>query len=339
MRHLVHTEPGVVEWQETDDPTPVADGVLVRPTAVSRCDLDLPMAAFGLFPGPFPVGHEFVGEVVDIGPDVSGWSVGDRVLAPFQVSCGDCDPCARDAFAACEPYRARVGAAFGFGPAGGGHPGAIADLVAVPHADHLLFAAPDLPDHEVAPLADNAIDGWRAVVPPLDELPGADVLVVGGLAASVGLFAVQAATTHGARSVTYVDDDAARLATAAELGATTLDMTDGLPDRLPRALVVVENLGTAEGLVAAVRATQPYGTCTSVAINFAGDAALPLLSMYTKGITFHTSRADARRFLPRVLDEVAAGRFRPGDLPLEVAPFGLAVERWLQPATKLVLTR
>jgi threonine dehydrogenase-like Zn-dependent dehydrogenase len=338
MRHLVVEQPGRVAWQDAPDPEPTAEGAVVRPLAVSRCDLDAPMAAFGLFPPPIAVGHEAVAEVVAVGEGVRDRRVGERVVVPFQVSCGACGPCGRGRYAACTTYRAPAGGAFGFGAAGGGHPGAVADLLAVPHADHLLLPCPDaIPDEAACILADNGVDGYRAVAPGLAEDPGAAVLVVGGLAPSVGLVAVLAATALGAAAVTYVDDDADRLAAAAALGADPIDVAGGWPDALPKAGVVVENTGTPEGLAAAVRATEPYGRCTGVAIHFRSPVPLPLLQMYTKGITFHTSRADARRLLPEALDLAGRGVLDLTRLPLTERPMAEAAERWLEPAAKLVL--
>ncbi len=94
MRQLAFHEAGRVAWEEAPDPR-LSDsfGALVRPLAVARCDLDQPMAAFGFFPGPFPVGHETVAEVIAVGEEVSERRVGERVLVPFQVSCGTCAAC------------------------------------------------------------------------------------------------------------------------------------------------------------------------------------------------------------------------------------------------------
>lgn len=274
------------------------------------------MAAFGLFPAPIPVGHEMAGEVVATGEDVEAWAVGDRVIVPFQVSCGACAACDRHHFAACVPHGARAGAAFGFGEAGGGHAGAVADVVL---------------------LADNVVDGWRAISPGLAETPGADVLIVGGLAPSIALAAVLTAIGHGAGRVTVADDDPDRLAVAETIGATPLLVEGDWTQRLPEAHVGVENTGIPAGLAAALRATEPYGRCTSVAIHFQSPVPMPLLRMYTKGITFQTSRADARRHLPAVLDDIAAGRLDLDRPPVTVAPLVEADEHWLTPATKLAL--
>ena len=140
MRHLVFVGPGTLEWQNAPDPDPGPGQAVVRPLAVSRCDLDIAMAAFGIFPGPFPVGHEIAAEVVAVGPGVVRVKPGQRVAVPFQVSCGTCSACSERHYAACEPNQARAGAAFGFGDAGGGH--RIHGRVFTFDLDHLGFQLP-----------------------------------------------------------------------------------------------------------------------------------------------------------------------------------------------------
>src|SRR5258708_33492811 len=86
MRQLTYVEPGLVRWE--DAAAPVLNdqhAVLARPLAVARRDLDLAMAAFGLFPGPYPVGHEAVAEIVAGGDRGSRWRTGELDLVPFQV--------------------------------------------------------------------------------------------------------------------------------------------------------------------------------------------------------------------------------------------------------------
>lgn len=341
MRQLTFVEAGRVEWQYVPD-VALLDlaGALVRPLAVARCDLDLPMAAGGLFPGPFPVGHETVAEVVAVGDQVSALRPGDRVLVPFQVSCGTCAACRQRRFGGCTTFRGRIGAAFGFGEAGGGFGGAVADLLAVPAADHLLVPAPaTVSAPALATLPDNAVDGFRAVGPPLRERPGADVLVVGGMAKSVGLYAVAVAVAAGAGRVRYVDGDARSLAAAAALGAKAMEHHGDWPRRFDRAPITVDASGHPDGLAAVLRSTEDYGYCTSVAIYFGSLTPVPFLEMYTRGVTFHVSRADSRRFLPEVIDLVVAGRFDPLAIPTTVVPWDEASTAWLEPATKLVLAR
>jgi threonine dehydrogenase-like Zn-dependent dehydrogenase len=341
MRELTFVEAGRVEWRDAPEPeSSGATGAIVRPLAVARCDIDQPMAAGGIFPGPFPVGHEAVAEVVEVGDAVSARSVGERVLVPFQVSCGTCDACRQGRFGGCHTYRAQIGAAFGFGEVGGGHGGAVADLLAVPAADHLLVPAPEgVPATTLSTLPDNVVDGYRAVGPQLSERPGAEVLILGGASVSIALYAAAAAVGLGSERVRYVDTDAQRCAAAASLGADVDHHEGPWPRRFDRALITVDATGDEDGLAATLRSTDDYGTCTSVAIYFSGSTPVPLLEMYTRGVTFHASRADSRRFLPAVLDLVADGTLDPLAVPTTVVPWNEAAEAWLEPATKLVVDR
>ena len=338
MRSLVLDAPGLLSWHEPPDPRPAPHGAVVRPLAVARCDLDAPMAALGIFPGPFPVGHELVAEVVEVGAEV-GLSVGSRVSVPFQVSCGTCRLCTAGRTSVCTTYRAPAGAAFGFGERGGGHGGAVADLLAVPHADHLLVPAPDgLSDAALATLPDNVVDAYRTVAPQLAERPGADVLVLAGAVPSIGLYAVALARALGAGSIRYVDPDAERCTAAAQLGADVTQLDGSWPRRFDRAAVVVDGTADAAGLTCAVRSTEDLGLLTVVGIVF-GEVALPLLEMYSRGITLHASRADSRQHLSAVLALAASGAFDPLSVPTTTVPFDDAAEAWLAPATKLVLVR
>jgi alcohol dehydrogenase len=341
VRQLIYVKPGCVEWEEVPAPELMdPSGALVRPLAVARCDLDQPMAVQGVFPGPFPVGHEFVAEVVAVGDQVSRRRVGERVLVPFQWSCGQCVACREGRFGGCHRYRARVGGAFGFGEAGGGHGGGIADVVTVPAADHFLLAAPaGIASTALCTLPDNLVDAYRTVGPQLAERPGADVLIVGSTALSIGLYAVALATALGAGSVRYVDSDPERCATAASFGAEVIVHHGPWPRRFDRAAITVDNTGDADGLACTLRSTDDYGTCTGVAIHFTPTTPIPLLEMYTKGITFHVSRADSRRFLPTVIDLVAGGLVDPLQIPTTIVDWDDADAAWLEPATKLVVKR
>jgi alcohol dehydrogenase len=341
VQQLTFVEAGTVEWREVPAPALRDPGAaLVRPLAVSRCDLDLPMAAAGIFPGPFAVGHEIAAEVVEVGAEVTRLRPGDRVLVPFQVSCGGCVACRGDRFGACHEFRAQVGGAFGFGEAGGGHGGGVADLLEVPAADHLLVPAPDGVDPSVlCTLVDNVCDGYRTVAGPLAAMPGAEVLVVGGAGNSVGLYSVAAAVALGSERVRFVDRDADLCAAAERLGAEVTRLDGPWPRSFDRALVTIENTMDPDGLACAIRSTDDYGWCTSIAIHFGQTTPMPLLHMYTRGITFHASRADSRRLLPEVIELVGSGRLDPTAVPTTVVPWADAAEAWLEPATKLVVAR
>ncbi len=97
MRELTYVGPGQVEWREAPAPRLEGDGqALVRPIAVATCDLDAVIVrGLAPFPPPFPLGHESVAQVVEIGDAVRSVRPGDRVVVPFQPACGACGFCRR----------------------------------------------------------------------------------------------------------------------------------------------------------------------------------------------------------------------------------------------------
>jgi threonine dehydrogenase-like Zn-dependent dehydrogenase len=214
----------------------------------------------------------------------------------------------------------------------------------VPFADAMLVALPPgLEPAALASVADNVPDGFRAVADPLAATPGAEVLVVGGWARSVGLYAAACALALGASRVVFADADAARVERAAALGAEALPVPageDGRPDwpaKLGRFPITVDASGDHGGLHTALRSTAADGTCTSVAIYFEPTTPLPLLEMYTRGCTLHTGRVHARAVIPEVLALVAAGRLDPALVTSAVVGFDDAPDALADPPTKLVL--
>ena len=199
----------------------------MRPLAVAMCDLDAVFLS-GAIPiaEPFPLGHECVAEVIEVGDAVRGVAPGDIVVVPFQISCGECAACALGHTGSCRSVPR--GSAYGMQPLGGAWGGALADVLRVPFADAMLVALPDgLDPVALASVADNVPDGYRAVAGPLAQAPGADVLVVGGWARSVGLYAAACALALGAGRVVYADTDAGRLERAAALGAEPVAVPAG----------------------------------------------------------------------------------------------------------------
>jgi threonine dehydrogenase-like Zn-dependent dehydrogenase len=310
MRQLTFEEAGRCAWREVAEPQLSApEQALVRPLAVACCDLDVAVCNGRLpLPPGYAVGHEGLAEVVAIGEDVRGVRVGDRVVVPFQISCGTCTECRRGATGSCGsvPLMAAYGMAPIAGLDGGGF---MSDLVLVPYADAMLIAVPQGVDlTTVASLSDNIPDGWRAVGPFQEELAGLDagerrVLVVGRL--SIGLYAAAIAAALG-NHVDYVDTDPQRLAAAEKLGAVVHDRAK--PDKAwGRYPVTVNTSADAELLAATLRATWPDGVCTDTGIYYQSAVEMPLLAMYTRGVKFVTGRVNARVVIPRVLELLAAG--------------------------------
>jgi uncharacterized glyoxalase superfamily protein PhnB len=159
MRQLTCTGPGAVEWREVPEPRLEGDSdALVRPLAVARCDIDLPLMS-GAFPirEPFALGHECVADVVALGDRVRGLEIGQRVVVAFQVSCGACRCCAAGHTANCDA--SPVLSDFGMQPLScsdprqlGGPPGAsAAELERIAHVslpfgkDAMLMASDIVP--------------------------------------------------------------------------------------------------------------------------------------------------------------------------------------------------
>ena len=340
MRALVFRGPMALAWEEVETPKLVEPrDALVRPIAVARCDLD-PAIALGLYPmpAPFVMGHEMVGEVVAVGEAISNVRLGDKVIVPFQLSCMTCAPCLRGHTNAC--VNVPSGTAFGLGPHGGiDLGGALAELVRVPWADVMLIPLPEGMDPVVAAgIPDNVSDGYRCVAAPLAERPGAPVLVVGGLAPSVGLYAVMAALALGAERVVYVDDDAARLELAAAAGAEVVNAKDQwdslkLAERFP---IVVDANVLDPGRNFALRSVEPCGVCTSVSGGAGSHSNLPLQSMYLKGVRYEIGRVHACATARPVLDLVSSGALDPARIINKVVPFSEAVEGMILTVTKVV---
>jgi alcohol dehydrogenase len=339
MRQLVFAGPRSLEWREAPEPRLSSDqGALVRPVAVATCDVDaLIVTGASPFQPPFPFGHECVAEIVDVGDSIGSLVAGQLVSVPFQISCGTCDPCLAGRTSNCAevPFMST----YGFGPAVDRWGGFLSDLVEVPFAEHMLVPVPGgLEPAAVASASDNLSDAWRAVGPPLADAPGADVLVVGGAGpGSIGLYAAGVAVALGSRSVLYVDSDLARRDIASRLGAQTRAEK---PKRVGPYPITVDSSADPEGLKLALRSTSPDGVCTSTAVYFGEQPRLPLLEMYTKGITFRTGRANARSAMPHVLGLAAEGHVHPELVTTSVvswddAPAALADDGW----TKLVIER
>jgi alcohol dehydrogenase len=284
------------------------------------------------------MGHEMVGEVVEVGEEISNVRRGDRVIVPFQLSCMTCAPCLRGHTNAC--MNVPSGTAFGLGPHGGiDLGGALAELVRVPWADVMLIPLPEGMDPVAAAgIPDNVSDGYRCVAGPLVDRPGAPVLIVGGLAPSVGLYAVMAAKALGAERVVYVDDDESRLQSARALGAEVIDAKGQwdslkLSERFP--IVVDANVLDA-GRNLALKSVEPCGVCTSVSGGATSRASLPLQSMYLKGIRYEVGRVHACATARPVLDLVASGSLDPVRIVNKVVPFSEAVDGMVLPVTKVV---
>ena len=223
---------------------------IVRVTTCAICGSDLHLFN-GFVPGMRSgdvMGHEFMGEIVDVGPAIRAGNgdarlrVGDRVVVPFTIICGECEQCRRGNFSVCERsnrnrhiaekmYGHSTAGLFGYTHLTGGYAGGQAEYVRVPFADAGAIRVPDsLTDEQVLFLGDIFPTGWQAVV-QCDVQPTDTVAIWG--AGPVGQMAIRSAILLGARQVVCIDNLPDRLSMAQAGGALTINFDEeSVLDRL-----------------------------------------------------------------------------------------------------------
>jgi threonine dehydrogenase-like Zn-dependent dehydrogenase len=217
---------------------------VIRMTSCAICGSDLHLFG-GFVPGMKRgdiLGHEFMGEVVEVGPGNKKLKVGDRVVVPFTIACGECEQCRRGNYSVCERSnrnKALGDLAFGHTTAGlfgythltGGYAGGQAEYVRVPYADIGPIKVPNgLSDEQVLFLGDIFPTGWQAAVQC--DIEPTDTVAVWG-AGPVGQFAVRSAVLLGAQQVVCIDHLPDRLSMARAGGAITINFDEeSVLDRL-----------------------------------------------------------------------------------------------------------
>lgn len=238
MRALVYHGKNDIRCDRVDDPgIEEPRDAIVKVTSCAICGSDLHLHN-GFMPGMKSgdiVGHEFMGEVVELGKENRKLSIGDRVVVPFTIICGDCDQCRRGNYSVCERTNrnADVAAkAFGHSTAGlfgythltGGYAGGQAEYVRVPYADVGPVKIPSgLTDEQVLFLGDILPTGWQAAANC--DIEPTDTVIVWG-AGPVGQFCVLSAKLMGAKEVAVIDNVPERLAMAARQGAITINFDE-----------------------------------------------------------------------------------------------------------------
>jgi alcohol dehydrogenase len=350
MEALVAYPGARLKWRSVPvPPSPGALGAIVHPIAVATCDMD-PVIALGRTPFPLPLhlGHECVAEVLTVGSDVRTIRPGQRVVVPFQISCGECPPCRHGRTGNCD--RVPPVAMYGFGVAGGLWGGALADQLAVPFADAMLVPLPDgIEPSAAASVADNVCDAYRHIAPHLPRLSerGHDsrVLIVGALSeriafsASVPLYAALIAKAMGVSDVTVIDARPYARAHAQRIGVNALEPRE-LRGLAPAPLVV-DLTTTGAGLGTSLTCVSPDGICTSAG-TLHRTARVPALLAFGRNVNLNLGRAHARAIIPDVLELVQASGFAPEAVtttlaPIEDAPAALR-DHYMGGGVKTILT-
>nr|WP_314687567.1 zinc-dependent alcohol dehydrogenase [uncultured Pantoea sp.] len=369
MKALTYHGPHKVRVETVPDPILQApDDIILRVTATAICGSDL-----HLYRGKIPktehgdiFGHEFMGEVVEAGSAVTNVAVGDRVVVPFVVACGDCFFCHLHQYAACEttnPGRGAIlnkknitppAALFGFSHLYGGIPGGQAEYVRVPKANTGPFKVPlALPDDKVLFLSDILPTAWQAVQNAgLDK--GSSVAIFG--AGPVGLLSAACARLMGAEDIFMIDHNAYRLEFARQRYGVTPINFDEIDD--PAAWIIDHTKGN-RGVDAVIDAVgfEAKGSLTETvlsnlklegssgkalrqciaAVRRGGVISVPGVyagfihgflfgDAFDKGLTFKMGQTHVHAYLPRLLSLIEQGLLTPEEIVTHHMPLEAAAE-------------
>ncbi|CAN7546609.1 zinc-dependent alcohol dehydrogenase [Brucella pseudogrignonensis] len=354
MKALTWHGTGDIRCEEVDDPI-IQDerDAIIKVTSCAICGSDLHLYG-GFVPGMHAgdiMGHETMGEVVEVGKGSRKLKVGDRIVVPFTISCGGCRMCSRGLFSLCErsnPKAALQAEQIGYPTAGlfgyselyGRFPGGQAQYLRVPFADVGSVVIPDgLSDDQVLFLSDIFPTGYMAAE-SCDIRPGQSVVVFG--CGPVGLFAIKSAFLLGAEKVIAIDTIPERLALARQAGADVLDYTDEElqqqiidltngqgPDAVIEAVGmeshgaggVIETLQSSltaserpYALNQAILACRPGGVVSIPGVFVGSQVPTALGAVVGKGLTLKTGQTHVQRYLEPLLELIIEGKIDPSFL-------------------------
>ena len=369
---LAMTYRGPYRVRVVDKPVPEIEhprDAIVRVTRACICGSDLHLY-HGLMPDTRvgqTFGHEFVGVVEAVGPNVQTLKVGDRVLVPFNIFCGECYFCAKGLFSNCHnvnPNATAVGGIYGYSHSTGGYDGGQAEYVRVPFADAGPVKLPDtLDDDDAALCTDVFPTGYQGA--EMAEIKRGDSVVVFG-AGPVGLLAARSAWFMGAGRVLVVDgldyrlEFAQRFAQCETLNYrdvkdpvwTLKRMTDWLGWDAAIDAVGCESSGsamqratgihpfkmqggTAVGLHWAIESVRKGGVVSIVGAYGPALNAVSIGSAMNKGLTLRTNQASVKRNVARCIEHIEAGHIKPSDIVTHRFPLEEIGEAYHMFASKL----
>ncbi|NIZ89541.1 zinc-dependent alcohol dehydrogenase [Kineococcus rubinsiae] len=347
--------------------------VVLRVLATTTCGSDLHFID-GYLPGMLPgdvFGHEFMGEVVDVGPGVTRVRVGDRVVVPSFIACGSCWHCERGEFSLCDTTNPNAaaqqpllgypsGGIYGYTHPFGGYAGSHAEFVRVPFGDVNCFSVPEgVNDVAALFVSDAAPTGYMGA--DFCEITPGDTVAVFG-AGAVGLMAAASARLMGAERVIVIDRLPERLEKARTVaGAETLDYTavdsvqevlrettggrgpdavveavgmeghgTGVQEKLDRAKQALRlETDRATPLREAILACRKGGVVSVLGVYGLTDS-FPMGDIVNKGLTLRSAQQHGQRYVPRLLEHVAAGELDTAalmthEMPLEESVRGYEI--------------
>ncbi|MER6015848.1 alcohol dehydrogenase catalytic domain-containing protein [Streptomyces bluensis] len=303
MRALVYHGPEHSSWDTVTDPAiEEATDAIVRVDATTVCGSDLHILRGDLpevKPGTI-LGHEAVGEVMEVGSGIHDLRPGDQVIVSSVSACGHCQACRDGMYGQC-----RGGGGWILGSLINGTQ---AEFVRVPFADHSTHRRPfDLPLDDAVLLAEVLPTAYEVGVRNGHVTPGDTVVVVG--AGPVGLAAVVVARLYSPRRIVVTDLSASRLEAAARVGADAAELPGRMIAELsegPGADVVIEATGEPEGFVLCTRAVRAGGHIANIGTH-GKPATLHLESLWRKNVTISTGQVDTSS-TPWLMQLVGFGR-------------------------------
>jgi S-(hydroxymethyl)glutathione dehydrogenase/alcohol dehydrogenase len=339
-----------------EKPMPVCEHVedaVVRVTRSCICGSDLHLY-HGLVPDTrvgMSFGHEFIGVVEQVGPEVRNLKVGDNVLVPFNIACGKCHFCKQGLFGNCHESNAQataVGGIFGYSHTAGGYDGGQAEYVRVPYADVGPCKIPEWMDPDDAVLLTDVVPTGYQAAEMAAIKPGDTVVVFG--AGPVGLMAARCAWLFGAARVIVIDHVEYRLEfartfcpaevynfrslqdpvvflkkTTDSLGADVCidavggDAAGSMLHTLLGTKLKLE-AGSAIALHWAINSVKKGGVVSVVGVYGPTGNVIPIGNVLNKGITLRANQASVKRLLPKLIDHIQAGRLDPKKLITHKVP-------------------
>jgi S-(hydroxymethyl)glutathione dehydrogenase/alcohol dehydrogenase len=346
-----------VKVKEVQDPKiEKADDIIVRLTSTAICgsDLHLIHGMIPNFPQDYIIGHEPMGVVEEVGPEVTRVKKGDRVIIPFNVSCGQCFFCANDLTSQCDNSNPHgdAGAYFGYSETFGGYAGGQAEYMRVPYGNFTPFRIPDdceVDDEKLVLIADAASTAFWSV-DHAGVKDGDTVIVLG--CGPVGLLAQKFAWLKGAKRVIAVDYVNYRLEHAKRtnkvetvnfeqeqnIGTHLKEMTKGGADVVIDAvgmdgkMTPLEFLATGlklqggalSAVVIASQAVRKGGTIQITGAYGARYNAFPLGDLFNRNIDLKMGQAPVIPYMPHLYKLINEGKVDPGDVVTHVIPLSEA---------------
>ncbi|NIK76494.1 S-(hydroxymethyl)glutathione dehydrogenase/alcohol dehydrogenase [Paenibacillus castaneae] len=332
------------------------DDMIVRMTSTAICGSDLHLI-HGMIPNlqeNYVIGHEPMGIVEEVGPGVTKLKIGDRVIIPFNIACGDCFYCKNQLESQCDNSNENgdMGAYFGYSGTTGGYPGGQAEYLRVPFANFTHFKIPESceePDEKLCLIADAMTTAFWSV--DNSGVKNGDTVIVLGCG-PVGLLAQKFAWLKGAKRVIAVDYVDYRLQHAKRtnnveivnfeqeqnIGNHLKEITKGGADVVIDAVGMDGKMsdleflasglklqgGTLGPLVIASQAVRKCGTIQITGVYGGRYNGFPLGDIMQRNVNIRSGQAPVIHYMPYMYELITSGKVNPGDIVTHVIPLSEA---------------